>query len=189
MVRLVFTETRTTGFPVRPRASQAQWLCDTSVSLEWNELCYQLHQRQVVIKILIFWWVAAQKSKMLSLLILIHLSCSNSLHEPRIIPQRNAKDKFSQAVSWARGPTNAAFLQIWVLCFLNSASHPIIVALVHVPLKCPVGIDSTRCSYCAAIHRLASWPGYRKFLYSAYFCLMGVIKLGSLPSMQLSIFQ
>lgn len=51
---------------------------------------------------------------------------------------------------------NAGFLQIQVLCLLNSASYLIIVALLHVALKCPLGIDSTHCSYCAAIHRLAS---------------------------------
>lgn len=115
--------------------------------------------------------------------ILIHLSCSNLLHKPRIILQRNVEDKSSQVILWATESMNAEFLQIWVLCLLNSASHPIIVALLHVPLKCPLGIDSTRCSCCAAIHRLASWPGYIKCLYSASFFLMGVIKLGSLPSM------
>lgn len=61
--------------------------------------------------------------------ILIHLSCSNLLHKPRVIPQRNVEDKSSQAVLWATEPMNAGFLQIWVLCLLNSASHPRTVAL------------------------------------------------------------
>lgn len=101
--------------------------------------------------------------------ILIHLFCSNLLHKPRIIPQRNVEDKSSQAVLWAADPTNAGFLQIWVLCLLSSAVHPVIVAVLHVPLKCPLGIDSTRCSYCAATHRLASWPGYIKCLPFFFF--------------------
>lgn len=42
-----------TGVPV-----WTQRLWGISVALEWNEHCYKFHRRQVMIKNLIFWWVA-----------------------------------------------------------------------------------------------------------------------------------
>lgn len=117
VVRLACTEPLPVGFPVQPQASQAEWL-----SLEWKELCYQLHRRQVVIESLIFSWVAAQKKKMLSLI----------------------------------------FSHIYPVAIYHRSQESFLKAMWKInPLKLSYGQQSTRCSYCAAMHRLASWPGYR----------------------------
>lgn len=70
--------------------------------------------------LLMSWSIEEQDAFIIN--ILIHLSCSNLLHKPRIIPQRSVEDKSFWAVLWVTEPGNAGFLQIWVLCLLNSAS-------------------------------------------------------------------